>query len=81
MSDIYQPIACAVHSEYELLAIHQSKVLLDAMDAQGKRQRLECHVKDICTRQGAEYLVVVADNNTSCEFRLDQIHSIKELNT
>ena len=76
MPDRYQPVACEVHSEYELLAMHNSSVMLTGTDIQGKPRQFECVVKDIQTRQGAEYLVVTHDGFNH-EFRLDQIDSIK----
>ena len=70
----YQPVACELHSQLELLAMHRSPVQLTAWDEQGNKQDLVCRVTDIRTFQGAEYLVVETEN-TSFEFRLDKILS------
>lgn len=80
MDKTYQPVACALHSEYELLAMHRSKVLINGIDNQGMALKLQCHVKDIRTSQGAEYLVAIDNENNVHQFRLDQIISIDKLN-
>ena len=79
MDKTYQPVACALHSEYELLAMHRSKVLINGIDDQGRVLQPQCHVEDIRTSQGAEYLVALDNDNNHHHFRLDKIHSIEQI--
>lgn len=72
--DTYQSVSCDLHSQYELLAMHRSKIRLTAMDNLDQPQDMDCQVVDIKTYQGAEYLVVSKDNQL-VEFRLDKILS------
>ena len=81
MDETYQPVACGLHSEYELLAMHGSKILLHASDGQGTALQLQCRVKDLVTMHGAEYLVVSDDENTIHRFRLDKIQSYEAINS
>ena len=81
MDEAYKPVACELHSEYELLAMHRSRVSLHTLDNQGMALQLQCHVMDIRTSEGAEYLIVTDDSNTTHQFRLDKIQSIKKINS
>ena len=81
MGETYQPVACGLHSEYELLAMHGSKILLHASDDQGTALHLQCRVKDLTTMHGAEYLVVCDNENNILQFRLDKIQSFEAINS
>jgi len=73
--DAYQSVSCDLHSQYELLAMHGSKIRLIAMNDLDQQQDMDCQVVDIKTYQGAEFLVVSKDNQL-VEFRLDKILSL-----
>ncbi len=79
MDKAYQPVACALHSEYELLAMQHSKVVINGIDVRGMALQLQCHVEDIRTSQGAEYLVATDGEKNTHQFRLDQITSIDKI--
>ena len=81
MDETYRPVACGLHSEYELLAMHGSKILLHASNDQGTALHLQCRVRDLSTMHGAEYLIVSDDENKLHEFRLDKIHSFEAINS
>ena len=72
----YQPISCDSHSEYELLAIRRSWVLLDAESPEGKVQALRCQVVDVQTRDQAEYLEVLTEGGARRRFRLDRLSKL-----
>lgn len=69
MSD-YQPIACGLHSEYELLAMQRARVMLRL---RGDDVACSGRVIDILTREGAEFMVLEASPGERREVRLDQI--------
>ena len=67
-TDTYQPIACEMHSVLELAI----------MRAHGLEVVLDHHVQkilpiDIVTKDGAEFLIFLDQNNTKCEVRADKI--------
>lgn len=68
----YQPISCALHSEYELLAMHRSAVEVIYQD----QIRLKGIVTDIRTSQGAEYMRLETEENDIVQIRLDKIMKI-----
>lgn len=70
MNDDYQPIACGLHSQLELWAMHQEEVMLKSAETE-----VEGRVKDVVARNGAEYLVLLV-GSTEQNFRLDKIDSI-----
>ena len=68
----YHPISCALHSEYELLAMHRSVVEVIYHD----QIRLKGLVTDIRTSQGAEYMRLETEENEIVQIRLDKIMKI-----
>ncbi|HDK38359.1 MAG TPA: transcriptional antiterminator, Rof [Thiolapillus brandeum] len=79
MSD-YLPIDCGLHSQYELLAMHQQKVILYYFDEQGVSRQLKGRVKDVLTRDEAEYLSLRLHGGGDRLIRLDRIQRFaKEL--
>ncbi|MCG8427118.1 MAG: Rho-binding antiterminator [Chromatiales bacterium] len=74
MSD-YTPIPCAIHSEYELLAMHRSSVEIICSDKSTQKGK----VIDIVTSQGAEYLVLETADGQQQRIRLDHIFEVKRL--
>ena len=70
----YRPIACDVHSEYELLAMRGA--LIDARQADGAELR-RVRVIDVVIRDRAEYLVVQPEHGDPEHWRLDQIRGLQ----
>ncbi|MGD2119638.1 MAG: Rho-binding antiterminator [Chromatiales bacterium] len=74
MTNDYQPVACSLHSEYELLAMHRETVALECNDTQ-LPHTLTGMVIDLVTRDGAEYLCLDTDNGMQ-QVRLDRIQRL-----
>lgn len=76
MTNDYQPIACDLHSEFELLAMHGAWVeLVLAGETGGRRVR----VRDVVTRTGAEYLVTETEDGQRQEWRLDLVRQLRRV--
>jgi transcriptional antiterminator Rof (Rho-off) len=72
-------ISCDLHSQYELLAMHRARVVLDADGDAPPLHDFECQVIDVLTRAGAEYLVVLDGAGERLEIRLDRLISVRPL--
>lgn len=70
MSD-YQPIACGLHSQLELWAMHQAEV-----DLTSEGQKNRGKVVDVLAKNGAEYLVLKDSAGETSDYRLDLIEHI-----
>jgi len=70
----YQPIDCSLHDRLEAAATLQKPVSLTIQLPSGDKDHIEDRIRDIFTRDGAEYLKL--ENNT--EIRLDHIESIDD---
>ena len=80
MSD-YRPIDCDQHSVLEVLAMHRSRVALDALDDGGTMATHAGIVVDVLTRRGAEYLVLDTGPRPAVEtlsIRLDRLREIRD---
>ena len=75
MSD-YQPVACALHSEYELLAMRRAKVEIVREDDGATLRGI---VSDILVHDGAEFLLLECGAGERVEIRLDQIDRYEAL--
>lgn len=73
----YRPVSCDLHSECELLALRQTHVWLTATLTGGLVRDLPCRVRDLCTRDGAEFLEVQTEAGESLVCRLDQLHALR----
>jgi Rho-binding antiterminator len=69
MNQPYIPISCAVHDELLALASFQKDCELTIAVSEGRVERIRGIIKDVYSREGAEYLQL-RDGST---FRLDQI--------
>lgn len=69
----YQPIACDLHSEYELLAMRRAWIRLDADLPERRVHGLSCQVVDVLTRDGAEYLELLDECGEAFSCRLDRV--------
>ena len=68
----YRPIACGLHSELELLAMHRRPVRLVLDDG-----TLEGRVLDLVVHDRAEFLVLESGGRRR-EIRLDRIRRIEQ---
>lgn len=71
----YQPISCALHSQYELWIMRRQPLQLRWRDKQGEQHTGSVMPKDIHTRTGEEFLVLDQEDGTRLELRLDRIIS------
>lgn len=70
----YRPIDCALHSRYELAAMHRQPLHIRWRDQHGDRQARLTPL-DLQVRDGAEYLLARAAGGAVCRIRLDRIRS------
>jgi len=71
--DSYQPISCALHSEYERLAMQRRRVGITLKDGRTSGGR----IIDITTRSGAEYMLLITPKEETLAIRLDRIEAIE----
>ncbi len=71
----YQPIPCALHSEYELWIMHRQTLQVRWQDEDGQQYEGVLTPKDVYTRAGEEFLVLEDENGARLELRLDRILS------
>lgn len=72
-SDIYKPIECGLHSEYELAIMHGRTLKLKWQDENGKYHYEHLIPVDIKTRNQQEFLIANDTNDVIYEIRLDRI--------
>lgn len=72
MSD-YQPIPCALHSEYELWIMHRRQLQVRWQDEKGEPHGGKLMPRDVYTRAGEEFLVLESDSGERLDVRLDRI--------
>ncbi|HIE54337.1 MAG TPA: transcriptional antiterminator, Rof [Chromatiaceae bacterium] len=70
--DVYQPIDCGLHSQYELLAMRRARVILTFLDNAGMECSVRGQIVDLFTVKGGEYLRLVTEDGI-LEVRLDQV--------
>ena len=75
----YVPVSCDLHSKFELLIMHNSLVELDWQNENGEIFSQTVKPKDVKTKSGEEFLIVLNDTNQQLKIRLDRIQSFKEL--
>jgi len=75
--DPYKPIACDVHSEYELAIMRRSRLRLAWYDQRGQRRIGRVLPLDLYCREGIEYLEVQSHDGCRHEIRLDKILSAR----
>ena len=75
---VYKPVSCGLHSEYELLAMHRSRVRLSSLSGAKSMQTVEGKVMDVVTRDKAEYLVLEIDGGETVSIRLDKIRHLEK---
>lgn len=69
----YQPISCALHSEYELAIMRRRPLQLQWKTAQGTLEQQRLLPTDLVTRPDGEFLIALSEKNLPIEIRLDQI--------
>ncbi len=72
MSD-YRPIACAIHSGYELAILQGRRLRLSWRGPDGHRHAATLLPEDLQIRDGAEYLIAQGEDGRCQTLRLDWI--------
>ena len=75
----YIPVSCDLHSEFELLIMHNRALELNWQDNNGKQFKSKVKPKDLQTRKSEEFLIVVDNDNQEIAIRLDRVNSYKEI--
>ena len=73
MTTDYLPIDCDQHSVLELLAMRRAQVVAEARLADGAVREWPAQVRDVITRDGAEYLILSDRAGESICVRLDHL--------
>jgi len=68
----YQPIACALHDQYELAIMHKKPLKISWSDNNGQHTALVI-AKDILVKDGQEFLIAESPDNRQYCLRLDRI--------
>ena len=77
--EAYIPVSCDIHSQFELLIMHNSSIQLDWQDENDKIFSEIVKPKDVQTKSGEEFLLVLNKHNETLKIRLDRIRFYKEL--
>lgn len=77
MSSEYEPIPCALHSEYERLVLTGTTVKMHWEDTSGQSLEQTVRARDLYTRAGEEFLVVETQTGQRLAIRLDRIRDIR----
>lgn len=70
----YQPISCALYSEYELAIMHRQKIRL-AWREDGQTRIATITPLDLLTRERQEFLIAEDHEGRRLQIRLDYIRS------
>ena len=71
----YRPVDCDLHSEYELVFMQRSKIVLTWQEVAGSIQTEAVLPLDLLTRSGEEFMVFLTGTGTEHEIRLDHTRS------
>lgn len=77
----YKPISCALHEQYQLAAIRRVKLDIEWCDQEGAVCRARLSIKDVYTRNRAEYLLSSGVGDEEIEIRLDRIRKASWANS
>ena len=80
MNKTYQPVSCALHSEYELAIIKKNYLELVYLDNKQNQHTIRVLPVDIETSQGAEFLITRSDAGKILRIRLDHILNMHNVN-
>lgn len=75
----YTPVSCDMHSEFELLIMHNTQIKLCWQDQKGNKHNSNAWPKDLQTKSGEEFLLITDENNTQQKVRLDRIQSFEKI--
>lgn len=70
--DRYRPVSCSLHDRLEAAAVRRELVRVDFVSPGGASHVTEGTIRDIVTREGAEYLLMAS----GFEIRLDRVTAL-----
>jgi len=73
MNEVYQPISCALHDEYEIAIMHKKYLPVRWLDDSGELHADKVLPKDILVKNKEEFLIATDQNNKELCIRLDKI--------
>lgn len=73
MTEPYQPIACALHDEYEIAIMHKKSLNISWIDSSEEVRKAIVHPKDILVKDKQEFLIADTQENGELCIRLDKI--------
>jgi len=73
MIEVYQPISCALHDEYEIAIMHKKYLSVRWQDDSGELHADIVLPKDILVKNKEEFLIAADQNNKELCIRLDKI--------
>jgi len=73
MIEVYQPISCALHDEYEIAIMHNKYLAVRWLDDSGELHTDKVLPKDILVKNKEEFLIATDQNNKELCMRLDRI--------
>ncbi len=79
LKDLYLPIDCGLHSEYELAIMHCQLCRVSWLSTENTKQTEILLPQDIVTRDKQEFLIVKKNKGPEFEIRLDKIISFETL--
>lgn len=78
-TDIYQPVSCDVHSQYELAIMHKNQLQLSWFIKGEIITEQNIVPLDVQTKNKAEYLIAKSSNGENLCIRLDHITEMRIL--
>ena len=75
----YQPVSCELHSQYELAIMHKNKLELSWVSDGELVTEKNILLLDVQTKDKAEYLLTVNEENKNLCIRLDHIRKLRIL--
>ena len=73
MTKPYQPIACALHDEYEIAIMHKKHLRIKWSNEEGEQHTGDVLPKDILVKDKQEFLVADVVGGEAICIRLDKI--------
>ena len=73
MNNIYKPIACSLHDEYEIAIMHKKHINIKWSDGGDEEHTDMVLPKDILVKDKAEFLVADTRDDKKLCIRLDRI--------
>ena len=77
MTEPYQPIACALHDQYEIAIMFKQHIKIKWLDDNGEKHKEKVLPIDLPVRNGEEFLLAKLQGNQEICIRLDRVALIE----